>query len=179
MERVWWINQQDDSAISSIHHWVFRTRPVWCRNLFIFNYVIVDIWSTGYNVWNHMSRQYILRKVTPVWHIHCENASKLVHMLRSPSSDCDRTNTKAYQRRAVYTMIARFMGPTWGPSGADRTQVGPRLAPWTLLSGYIIYDGKTGSISAIFSSNGEQIATGREWNGHLTSSWLFMYWRHD
>ena len=35
----------------------------------------------------------------------------------------------------VYTLIARFMGPTWGPSGADRTQVGPILAPWTLLSG--------------------------------------------
>ena len=31
--------------------------------------------------------------------------------------------------------IARFMGPTWGPSGADRTQVGHMLAPWTLLSG--------------------------------------------
>ena len=27
------------------------------------------------------------------------------------------------------------MGPTWGPSGADRTQVDPMLAPWTLLSG--------------------------------------------
>ena len=27
------------------------------------------------------------------------------------------------------------MGPTWGPSEADRTQVGPMLAPWTLLSG--------------------------------------------
>ena len=30
---------------------------------------------------------------------------------------------------------AKFMGPTWDPSGADRTQVGPMLAPWTLLSG--------------------------------------------
>ena len=27
------------------------------------------------------------------------------------------------------------MGPTWGPSGADRTQVGLMLAPWTLLYG--------------------------------------------
>ena len=27
------------------------------------------------------------------------------------------------------------MGPTWGPRGTDRTQVGPMLAPWTLLSG--------------------------------------------
>ena len=32
-------------------------------------------------------------------------------------------------------LIARFMGPTWGPSGADRTQVGPMFAAWTLLSG--------------------------------------------
>ena len=35
----------------------------------------------------------------------------------------------------LVTLIARFMGPTWGPSGADRTQVGPMLVPWTLLSG--------------------------------------------
>ena len=31
------------------------------------------------------------------------------------------------------SQIAMFMGPTWDPSGADRTQVGPMLAPWTLL----------------------------------------------
>ena len=35
-----------------------------------------------------------------------------------------------------HTLIERFMGPTWDPSGADRTQVAPMLAPWTLLSGY-------------------------------------------
>ena len=34
--------------------------------------------------------------------------------------------------------IARFMEQTWGPSGADRTQVGPMLAPWTLLPGFIL-----------------------------------------
>ena len=34
-------------------------------------------------------------------------------------------------------LIARFMVPTWGPSGADRTQVGPMLVPWTLLSRWI------------------------------------------
>ena len=36
---------------------------------------------------------------------------------------------------AVASLIARFMGPTWDLPGADRTQVGPMLAPWTLLSG--------------------------------------------
>ena len=30
------------------------------------------------------------------------------------------------------------MGPTWGPSGADRTQVGPMLATWTLISGLLL-----------------------------------------
>ena len=35
----------------------------------------------------------------------------------------------------VLTLIARFMGPIWGPPWADRTQVAPMLAPCTLLSG--------------------------------------------
>ena len=33
--------------------------------------------------------------------------------------------------------IVSFIGPTWGPSGADRTQVGAMLASWTLLYGYL------------------------------------------
>ena len=31
--------------------------------------------------------------------------------------------------------IARFMRPTWGPSGSCRPQMSPMLAPWILLSG--------------------------------------------
>ena len=34
----------------------------------------------------------------------------------------------------------QLMGPTWGPSGADRTQVGPMLATWTLLLGLLHKD---------------------------------------
>ena len=33
------------------------------------------------------------------------------------------------------TLIARFMGPTWVPPLADRTQVGPMWVPWTLPYG--------------------------------------------
>ena len=38
------------------------------------------------------------------------------------------------------------MGLTWGPSGADRNQVGPMVAPCTLLSGYrhLVLDGWLG-----------------------------------
>ena len=35
---------------------------------------------------------------------------------------------------SLISLIARFKGPIWDPSGADRSQVGPMLAPWTLLS---------------------------------------------
>ena len=31
------------------------------------------------------------------------------------------------------TQITKFMGPTWGPPGSCRPQMGPMLAPWTLL----------------------------------------------
>ena len=34
----------------------------------------------------------------------------------------------------MITQIAKFMRPTWDPSGSCRPQAGPTLAPWTLLS---------------------------------------------
>ena len=37
--------------------------------------------------------------------------------------------------RSFTSLTARHMGPTWGPSGADRTQVGPMFAPWTCYLG--------------------------------------------
>ena len=33
------------------------------------------------------------------------------------------------------TQITKFMGPTRGPPGSCRPQMGPMLTPWTLLSG--------------------------------------------
>ena len=54
---------------------------------------------------------------------------------RQPLNEMWRLGSAAGAWQA--TLIARFMGPTWGPSGADRTQVGPMLAPWTLLSGIL------------------------------------------
>ena len=42
-------------------------------------------------------------------------------------------------------LIAKFMGPTKGPSGADRIQVGPMLAPWTLLYGIMLTPNPAGS----------------------------------
>ena len=35
----------------------------------------------------------------------------------------------------ISSQIARFMGPTWGPPGSCRSQMGPILSLWALLSG--------------------------------------------
>ena len=43
------------------------------------------------------------------------------------------------------TQIMKFMGPIWGPPGSCRPQMGPMLAPWTLLSG------KSFLLEALFS----------------------------
>ena len=40
---------------------------------------------------------------------------------------------------SLCTRIARFVGPTWGPPGSCRPQMGPVLVPWTLLSGYRLH----------------------------------------
>ena len=50
----------------------------------------------------------------------------------------DHTCASELRTNPVGSVIARFMGLTWGPPGADRTQVGPVLAPWTLLPGVFV-----------------------------------------
>ena len=52
---------------------------------------------------------------------------------------CQWSNSERYQHTLKGPLIARFMRPTWGPSGADRTQVGPMFASWTLLSGVVYW----------------------------------------
>ena len=47
--------------------------------------------------------------------------------------NCDPWGTPVLS--ANVSQISKFMGPTWGPPGSCRPQMGPILAPWTLLSG--------------------------------------------
>ena len=67
-------------------------------------------------------------------------------------------------------LIARFMGPTWGPSAADRTQVDPMLAQWTLLSGTTLGMSKIGQVM-------RKICDWREVprHGFKTSSYIWSF----
>ena len=56
---------------------------------------------------------------------------------RGEEAHSGTSGTAKFQHISMASLIARFMGPTWGPAGADRTQVGPMLATWTMLSGLV------------------------------------------
>ena len=87
----------------------------------------------------------------------------------------------SFSRRKVNTMLisgvlhtlkAKFLGPTWGPSVANRTQVGSMLAPWTLLSEYM----QLSSMGVCIGSHVIQYTC-----IHDLCSWLFLlhsqyYW---
>ena len=47
--------------------------------------------------------------------------------------------SKVSNEPGAISQITKFMGPTWGPPGSCRPQIGPMLAPWTLLSGMLFY----------------------------------------
>ena len=74
-------------------------------------------------------------------------------------------------------LIARFMGPTWGPSGADKIQVGPMLAPWTLLSGDITETMITQCNDAYMRHEAlthRQSGSQTEWAIHILFSFHFL-----
>ena len=102
--------------------------------------------------------QYMYESVWQIhqWLFHCKSNSKAMYfnpnydegitikfcswhdirvLLTCAKIDNDLIAWKWINKSHSITLITRFMGPIWGPSGADRTQVGPMLAPWTLLSG--------------------------------------------
>ena len=70
--------------------------------------------------------------------------------------------------------IARFMGPTWSPSRADRTQVGPMLAPWILLSRItcVVY---VGTITVCTLVESHKMTVSEHWCAcYINRNWVFQ-----
>ena len=69
------------------------------------------------------------------------------------------------------------MEPTWGPSGADRTQVGPILAPWTWLSGLISPSPASSAYKRLFQA---VLFSWKRQNIHILSKFnekhFYKYW---
>ena len=58
--------------------------------------------------------------------------------------------------------IAKLMGPTWGPPGSWRPQMGPMLAPWTLLSGGL-WTNYSRRVWCEYAAKSDRGLSGRDW----------------
>ena len=111
------------------------------------------------------------------WPVHTIAGIRVLTSLReiqviSPSRmDLPPTST-------VTTLIAMFIGPTWGPSGADRTQVGHMLAPWTWLSGYSSILLTPGVIFGVLISSQPRTITGIQRSHNTPVLGLVSYYWH-
>ena len=113
--------------ISAIFYWIVITMVVWsCGCIFI------NIWK----IFPHPRGLGFSSK-----HLYSEHQSRLIKQGPCTIQVDQGCVWKQLSRvphiyiHSLTPLITRFMGPTWGPSRAERTQVGPMLAPWTLLSG--------------------------------------------
>ena len=99
------------------------------------NDVVLTLW------WPHYDLTTLLQMDNGIlqwsFHSYLHTSSQLSSVILSSGIlSWTATSIRVSMGASISTQIARFMGPTWDPYGADRTQVGPILAPWTLLFGY-------------------------------------------
>ena len=66
----------------------------------------------------------IMLQTLGYFNCHCDKRSNRIG---------DLFKQDVYYRWFQHTQIAKLMGPTWGPPGSCRSQMGPMLAPWPLL----------------------------------------------
>ena len=89
---------------------------------------------TGYKSYEMASSiccitRHSLPRISPYQLSNKTTTHRIFYRKRSSISQYLTWANPCSNRAGIHTLIARFMGPTWGPSGADRTQVGPMLAP--------------------------------------------------
>ena len=89
-------------------------------------------YRTSKDMFNWM---YLSNTLLEACQLHCVPDNTVCHTLTDMVVIYTHATTAQGGSDGQAPLIARFMGTIWGPSGADRTQVGPMLAPWTLLSG--------------------------------------------
>ena len=76
---------------------------------------------------------YVMRTFYALLEKKCYTPSRTVHV-----PECRERFPQVIDFKGnCTTHIAKFMGPTWSLPGSCWSQLGPMLAPWTLLSGYI------------------------------------------
>ena len=118
---IWW-RHHDIKAFSYIH----RTRilALLCLQMSSQNKICAEtLFARPYSFQGHVNRSHD----SPNTRIQSE----------SPLIFCERILPVTDD--AKLSQLAKFKGPTWGPPGSCRPQMGLMLASWTLLSEFMLY----------------------------------------
>ena len=122
-----------------------------------------------------------------IWWYRSEQtlAKVMVHCLMAPNHYLNQCwlifkgvlwhSAKSNSASSWTSLIARSLGTTWVPSGADRTQVGPMLAPGTLLSGIICNVFGEYTLELLPHLPGANELTAllvARWLGHVEKAWM-------
>ena len=67
--------------------------------------------------------------VPPLWSCNVLNNTTWTYMIMLRSIFLYVHLYRMHTHTNIYTQIAKFMGPIWGPPGSCRPQMGPMLAP--------------------------------------------------
>ena len=94
--------------------------------------LIIEIRINTQSVYREISLWCLLIHIYLVGRIVC---IKTMFKMRNPSDYSTHWDWEEIAAILQATQITKFMGPTWGPPGSCRPQMGPILDPWTLLSG--------------------------------------------
>ena len=78
---------------------------------------------------------------------HNKKMEFLVHMCNALIIKYTSNPRKVHFSESQASQITRFVGTTRGPPGSCRLQIGPMLAPWTLLSGTLPYSEHRGHVT--------------------------------
>ena len=73
----------------------------------------------------------------PVRHVYISGVNIVFPDIPNDAKVVKIFNAFMMIKGSMNTQIARFVGPTWDPPESCRPQMGPMLAPWTLLSGWL------------------------------------------
>ena len=95
--------------------------PAWISNFIYYKVLLLIMW--------HWQVQGINQTINP---------QKILHTGPSPVNyEVSFASNLEKLWKKWSSQMAKFMGPTWGTPGSCRPQMGPMLAPWTLLTGLL------------------------------------------
>ena len=77
----------------------------------------------------------------------CDNGASRQAQVQSKWQEYTDWECTCTMQVIVVPQITKFMGPTWDPPGSCRTQMGPMMTPWNLLSGTFLWYANRGKMS--------------------------------